>query len=196
MPTAKIIQMFSEGEIREKLLLQLALQCAPLLKGIKAANIILLSEENTRELFHILKGSGISVKVLCRRCEKLVLYLYRKEQLRTHLKSKDILEALRLFGYGSSDMEELLKELSVHTQDAYEHTGTCPHEIGLFLGYPIEDVLGFVEHKGANYLLSGYWKVYENAETAASVFRQFDQAKKAAVEEVFRGCTLREIICA
>lgn len=37
-----------------------------------------------------------------------------------------------------------------------------PHEMGLLLGYPIEDVVGFMEHSGKEYLYSGYWKVYEN----------------------------------
>ena len=35
-----------------------------------------------------------------------------------------------------------------------------PHEIGLFLGYPAEDVAGFISHKGHDFCYSGYWKVY------------------------------------
>ena len=37
-----------------------------------------------------------------------------------------------------------------------------PHEMGLLLGYPIEDVRGFIEHNGCGCLYSGYWKVYRN----------------------------------
>ncbi len=31
-----------------------------------------------------------------------------------------------------------------------------PHEMGLLLGYPVEDVVGFMENNGKNYLYSGY----------------------------------------
>ena len=37
-----------------------------------------------------------------------------------------------------------------------------PHEIGLFLGYPVEDVLGFIENAGQNCKCCGCWKVYCN----------------------------------
>ena len=48
-----------------------------------------------------------------------------------------------------------------------------PHEIGLFLSYPIEDVLGFIENRGKNYILNGYWKVYGNEEEARKSFFKY-----------------------
>ncbi|MDR1902212.1 MAG: DUF3793 family protein [Treponema sp.] len=53
-----------------------------------------------------------------------------------------------------------------------------PHEIGFFLGYPIDDVLGFVKHKGQNYKLCGYWKVYGNIETAKNNFYCYELCRK------------------
>ncbi len=41
-----------------------------------------------------------------------------------------------------------------------------PHEVGIFLDYPIEDILGYIEHEGKNCQVSGYWKVYSNAQGA------------------------------
>ena len=35
-----------------------------------------------------------------------------------------------------------------------------PHEIGLFLSYPPEDVQGFIDHHARDFKLSGLWKVY------------------------------------
>ena len=35
-----------------------------------------------------------------------------------------------------------------------------PHEMGVLLGYPVEDVRGFMEQNGQNALYQGYWKVY------------------------------------
>jgi hypothetical protein len=56
--------------------------------------------------------------------------------------------------------------------------GAFPHEIGLFLGYPVGDVLGFVEHKGRDYKLCGYWKVYGDVERAKLCFRRYDLCRR------------------
>ncbi|MDR0758852.1 MAG: DUF3793 family protein [Treponema sp.] len=53
-----------------------------------------------------------------------------------------------------------------------------PHEVGIFLGYPADDVLGFVEHNGQNYKLCGYWKVYGDVERAKACFRQYDECRE------------------
>ena len=48
----------------------------------------------------------------------------------------------------------------------------------LFLQYPLEDVTSFVENRGKNFLLSGYWKVYHNIEKAKEIFTSYDKAKE------------------
>lgn len=56
-----------------------------------------------------------------------------------------------------------------------------PHEIGLFLGYPIEDVKGFIENKAECAKCVGCWKVYGDEEKAQ---KAFDKYKKC--ERVYR----------
>ena len=48
-----------------------------------------------------------------------------------------------------------------------------PHEIGIFLGYPLEDVVGFVRNKGKNYTFKGYWKAYGDPAAAQARFASF-----------------------
>lgn len=48
-----------------------------------------------------------------------------------------------------------------------------PDEIGLFLGYPPEDVRGFIENKAAGCKCVGCWKVYGDAEAARAVFAKY-----------------------
>ena len=55
--------------------------------------------------------------------------------------------------------------------------GDFPHEIGLFLGYPVEDVKGFILNKGHNCLFCGYWKVYSNADTARRTFERYNKCR-------------------
>ena len=48
-----------------------------------------------------------------------------------------------------------------------------PHEIGLFLGYPLPDVLGYIQNRGKNSKLCGAWQVYGDAAEAERSFRRF-----------------------
>ena len=38
-----------------------------------------------------------------------------------------------------------------------------PHEIGVILGYPVEDVIEFEKHQGKNCKYCGCWKRYSKA---------------------------------
>ena len=68
-----------------------------------------------------------------------------------------------------------------------------PHEIGIFLGYPLWDVRGFLENEGKNFAYLGYWKVYRDVQNAKLLFQRFDAIREQALEELGRGMTLREI---
>ena len=65
-------------------------------------------------------------------------------------------------------------------------SGSCafPHEIGFFLGYPYDDVVGFIENKGENSLCSGCWKVYSRARDAQACFCCYKTCT-AAYEDLF-----------
>lgn len=58
-----------------------------------------------------------------------------------------------------------------------------PHEVGIFLGYPIWDVEEFIEHKGLDYKLCGYWKVYHDVEGAKEKFKEYDKIRALAVRQ-------------
>jgi hypothetical protein len=57
-----------------------------------------------------------------------------------------------------------------------------PHEIGVFLGYPAEDVLGFIINEGRNYVCCRHWKVYHDIERAQEMFRRIDEAHSYALD--------------
>ena len=74
--------------------------------------------------------------------------------------------------------------------------GAFPHEIGLFLGYPIEDVVGFIRYSGRGCKLSGYWKVYGDAEAASRLFDRLSRVCHAVTKRVEQGETLLEVFAA
>lgn len=68
-----------------------------------------------------------------------------------------------------------------------------PHEVGIFLGYPILDVEDYIKNNGENYVLCGYWKVYHNANEAGETFRQFKELRDMAINLFYSGRDLCEL---
>ena len=58
-------------------------------------------------------------------------------------------------------------------QTRLREQGGFPHEIGLFLGYPLGDVAGFIRNRGKNCKCSGCWKVYCNELEAQKRFARY-----------------------
>lgn len=69
-----------------------------------------------------------------------------------------------------------------------------PHEMGLLLGYPPEDVEGFILQNGRNALCSGYWKVYEDAESKRRTFHIFECAEERLIQFLSNGLHMRDIM--
>nr|WP_297934189.1 DUF3793 family protein [uncultured Lachnoclostridium sp.] len=114
-----------------------------------------------------------------------LLFCYQEEQLVYEL--ENIKNSDMLSEYTSltkiQDKIDLLKE-KMHT---YWAIGSdFPHEVGLFLGYPVWDVKGFIEHKGQQYKLCGYWKVYDDVPGALCKFEEYDWIKKCALERFYK----------
>ena len=55
----------------------------------------------------------------------------------------------------------------------FRESGEFPHEVGLFLSYPPEDVKGFIDHRANNFKCAGLWKVYGDEEKARSLFAKY-----------------------
>ena len=77
-----------------------------------------------------------------------------------------------------------------------KHGSAFPHEIGLFLEYPLADIEGFIEHQGKDALESGYWKVYGDVEQARAAFRLYDELKAALTTMLAAGVSFRECCAA
>lgn len=161
----------------------LVYHCAPALAGIKPSNLAncLLSRypdchEEISELNRILNGKGIYFKPLFECKRRVLLLVYRSSCLEKHLQDQEIQAYLHSIGYPPSGS---LDETLVHLGKRIAESSNFPHEIGLFLGYPIEDVLDFLWHGGKNYKLCGYWKVYSNEKHAKKIFSKYTKCRDA-----------------
>ena len=185
--------MLSGMDNMKSLQVQLILQCAPFLKGIKIACILNITEENSRELYEILEGTGIKFKILTRNHGKCLVFLYRRESFSRYLKRTDVREFLGSYGYEDVEPEKMLERLSKRVCQYSDGEICFPHEIGAFLDYPIDDVKCFIEKDGKDSLFSGYWKVYNNPVRAKMIFWAYDKAKTSAVNEYLIGKNIRDI---
>lgn len=157
--------------------LQLGLQCAPVIAGIKISNLFTIATNKLKELYPILKKTDLSYHLLYSGSKRAVFLIYKKEKLVHHLKKPEVKRYFMEFGYQNTDLDEILL-LFVRRYSSYMRTRKgFPHELGLLLEYPIEDVKGFIENQGKNFLYSGYWKVYGQVEEKISLFRKFEEVQ-------------------
>ena len=76
-----------------------------------------------------------------------MVYVYRKKQLEVSLNRPGVAKFLKQYGYGSTDVEYALDRLKSRIGENNEF----PHEIGIFLDYPLGDVIGFILNEGRNF---------------------------------------------
>ena len=86
-----------------------------------------------------------------------------------------VLHFLERYGYLSTDADEAIIHLKERLSNL-EGEG-FPHEIGIFLGYPLGDVIGFIENAGRNFKCSGCWKVYCNECEAVKLFAKYKKCR-------------------
>lgn len=170
--------------------------CAPTLAGIKSGSLFTcpcFSREKfinqIRNLNKRLVPKGIRIVPMRYYNGKALIYVYRPSMLSRDLSSKDASRLLNHSGYSSGSCESCIAQLIRRLQQE----GRFPHEIGLFLGYPAEDVQGFIENNACNCKCVGAWKVYGDEEFAR---KRFDQYKKCS--QIYRncwnsGCTLEQL---
>lgn len=173
---------------------QIALQCAPLISGLKVSNLLIISAEDEALVRVILRRSGISFFRLLRTGEKVTFLLFRKNPLEAYLKQQEVETMLAEAGYAELSLGNILSTFQKRYAHYMSTGGRFPHEMGLLLGYPAEDVKGFVENEGKNFLYSGYWKVYADVEEKRRLFQKFENAKETVIQLLSYGVGIQDIL--
>lgn len=150
--------------------------CSPTLASLKTGNLFSYKYDSLEEVeFYVefwnqcMAEKGVSVCILKIRKQTALIYVFRKNFLERDMKRPGVAELLKKCGYESTDADYALR----HLRGRLENNEDFPHEIGLFLGYPLGDVIGFVENEGRNSLCCGCWKVYCNECEALQTFLKF-----------------------
>lgn len=167
---------------------RIALHCGAVLLRKKPAALFHMPRHQVGggELQRILNHHGLCCQTLCDRCESALVLVYDEAMLAGRLSRPAIRRTLTDIGYPPGALRDALRHLR-HRARAQEG---FPHEIGFFLGYPTEDVLGFMEHKGKHCKLCGLWKVYGDVARASAMFSEYCECKRRVLAHLENGGSL------
>jgi len=168
----------------------IALHCAPALAGIKPANLVSIRKHaDVDAQIHAMNlqmsARGIRIERIGATARRCILLVYRTKKLKAHLSQPEASAFLNVCGYPVAG--EALAAVE-YLKQRIKTCRTFPHEIGVFLGYPIDDIKGFMEGKPC--LMSGYWKVYADPEKAKRLFARYMKCREAVYRRVARGESL------
>lgn len=162
----------------EKMLIE---YCSPTLCGIKTAGLFRFPCTDDKALNDTLafwnrelNPKGILLCVLNQDKERPLIYVCRTSMLAWDLGNEDVQLFLSGYGYQKITVEYCIETL----KDKLTHSTEFPHEIGVFLGYPLEDVKGFIKNGGQNSKCNGCWKVYCNECEAKKLFLKYKKCKE------------------
>ena len=154
---------------------ELVRQCAPTLAGIKAASLFRFVFSAWDDPVTLLAGVKETLRAKQIRIQVLnvdivrraaLLYVYRPKRLTALLQDKATYTFLQERGYRGTTYQEILEEVSLQLACRNQF----PHEIGVLLDYPLEDVKAYIARPREKGVCSGCWKAYGNGEQASSYF--------------------------
>ncbi|MDO4522035.1 MAG: DUF3793 family protein [Eubacteriales bacterium] len=169
--------MLSEYELEKYLICN----CAPTLASLKSANLFNMpfdTEEHLQEQLDrwnaCMEKKGISIYLLRKHHRKALIYVCRKSRLQENLGKPGVASFLEEYGYRNLEIDVVLQRLSQRMKAQEEF----PHEIGIFLDYPLGDVIGFIRNAGQNYKCTGCWKVYCDECAAKKLFASYRKCQE------------------
>ena len=173
--------------------------CSPTLAGIKTGNIFTCRftsrAELTRDLQRLnrsLGSKGLRILPLRIGQSSALIYIYRPARLEQDLACREASDILSLCGYKLANANRCV----VNLVNRIREQGDFPHEIGLFLGYPPEDVRGFIDHNAQNFKCVGCWKVYGDEEKAKNLFAQYKNCTSCYLNQLRKGNTIEQLAVA
>ncbi len=130
-----------------------------------------------------IKSIGLDFIELRESDDSIVVLIYNHSLLEKYIGKEGNKEFL--VGLGYSEDGTIVEYLNVLTNRYKEFN--CPHELGIFLGIPINDVKDFMNCNDKKCLLCGYWKVYNDCISAKRIFQYYDQVKEYTADSISKG---------
>lgn len=169
------------------IIMLMAYNLAPTIASLKPSSLMVFRKDDKRNTYviwqeykeKIKKYFGLDYYELKETKNGVHILFYNKLKMKEILKDEKNSTFLKRFGYAPNNtIQENLEIL----RDRYKIV--CPHEIGIFLGYPISDVIDFIKCPNKKCLKKGYWKVYNDLENAELLFESYDRVKIKIMDSI------------
>lgn len=170
----------------------IARHSSPTLAGIKTGSLFNVKFQSEASLHDEissfnkkLSSKGVIMLPLRVKENTALIYVFRPALLRDSMRNNLARHILRSCGYSdfslATENRSIIRLISRFKEEGF------PHEIGIFLGYPPKDVLGFIENNARNFKLSGIWKVYDNVSEAASTMEAYRRCTDTFLRKINSG---------
>lgn len=175
--------------------------CAPTLAGLKTGNIFSCSYDSIEEMKASIRSfnrrlvkKGLRVLPIRYKNGRALIYVYRPALLMKDLDNVKAREILEMHGYSACEHPACCISKLMHK---LENSEEFPHEIGLFLGYPPEDVQGFICEKTGKKCdrckCVGHWKVYGDEEKAKKIFAGYKKCTSVYHDQWSKGKSIEKL---
>lgn len=164
--------------------------------GIKPANLFRICEKDFDFKFYkkwkkIIKKLGLCVFDFRTNKNSIIVFVYDFSWIEKILENGLIKKYLIKKGYFNFDNGKKVLNILFERLKDYEE---FPHEVGIFLGYPVEDVISFEKQKGKCCSYCGYWKSYCNPEEAKKCCEQYKKCSELCRQWFDEGYSIPQII--
>jgi len=183
---------FYKNMNKDKMLKYLAVKLAPTIFGVKPSVLLTLKDSkqevandlftfymNNKEYIRRTLNIGIFELKNCGYCAKVMFF--KKNLLEEAVCNKARKHYLKSFGYSKcKDIGEFLDVLKERF-----NSDDFPHEIGIFLGYPLKDVAGFVNcPEKCRKVKKTPWKVFGNVDQSLRLIESHKNAQNS-MKQIF-----------
>lgn len=154
---------------------------APVLLGAKSAELLCFrhTDEEKRNNLKIVtalldQGSKVGYRSFETINGRFKILFYHKSSVDRIIRDKRNQRFLSQHGYlTNGDTEALLDQFIDRLMNH-----DIPHEIGLLLGYPLKDVMGFIGHPSLKLTKVEGWRVYGNPKLSDECHEKIKEARK------------------
>lgn len=169
---------------------------APVIGGLKPSSTITLKKDSKeyhtwndyKEIF--LEKTRLKHILLREDNDAIILLIYSEKRLEDYINKEEVRKFLLKLDYNSEgSLEDILNNL-VERYNKFH----CPHELGVFLGIPLQDVIDFMECTTKKCLLCGYWKVFNDFDYALQIFNDYNKSKELVLDYVILESKPEDII--
>ncbi len=176
----------------------LAVELAPTIYGEKPGTILNLMDTSKLSMktlwleygSTLLAKSNLQWIVVKEDSKSLKIFFYRPDLLESYVNELAIRDFLAGFGYHyTMNLEEML----LYFKERF--SCTCPHEMGVFLGIPLKDVLGFMGMSEECRTCEGMWQIYGDPGSSLCIMRRMEENKNQVVNWMTEGYAAADVLC-